>query len=341
MVAVFRRKQVIGAVLALMMLFGVVTAQAKPVPKVDNFIIFVDQSGSMYKRHQECGEVVKMALAKQLVAGMNDLIPELGYNGSLYLFAPFQPVLTPSVYQRAKFAPGIGKIRDDQEIFGRLTPMGDGFDALEPVLAQMTGRTAIILISDGQDNFGSDPVAQARDIYSKYPQTCIHVVSLADRKEGKATLERINKLNGCSIMANGCALLREGLAKFVRDVFYGEAEAPVTRETIVLRGIHFDFDKYNIKPEWEPVLDEAAAKLRQNSAVNMVIEGHTDAVGTTEYNQKLSERRAMAVKNYLAKKGIDPNRMKTVGFSELRPIADNNTEEGRALNRRVELKVSQ
>lgn len=115
---------------------------------------------------------------------------------------------------------------------------------------------------------------------------------------------------------------------------------PKAPERIVLRGINFDFDKSNIKPEFAPVLDEAASILKRNPNVSVVVEGHCDAVGTDSYNQSLSERRAKSVQQYLTKKGIT-NRLEIKGFGESQPIATNKTADGRALNRRVEFKVSQ
>lgn len=337
---VSKRMQVIVGVLALVMLLGAATSEARMVPKVDNVIFFVDQSGSMYMRHQECGEVLKMALAKQILYALNDAMCEGPVKGGLFLFAPFQPIVQPGPYDKAKMAAGIKSIKDSQEIFGRLTPMGPGFDSLDRVLAGQSGKTAVIVISDGMSNLGPDPVAEARKIYSAYPNVCIHVISLADRKDGKEILARINKLNSCSVLANGCALLKEGVNKFVNDVLCAEEVVAPTKETLILRGIHFDFDKYNIKPEWAPVLDEAASRLQANPNMTVVIEGHTDGIGTERYNQVLSEKRANAVYSYLVKRGISPARMKTVGYGKTRPIADNSTEEGRAMNRRVEFKVT-
>jgi OOP family OmpA-OmpF porin len=112
-------------------------------------------------------------------------------------------------------------------------------------------------------------------------------------------------------------------------------------EVVILRGIHFDFDKYNIKPEWRPVLDEAAQILQKRPNIRVMIEGNTDAIGTLEYNQKLSERRAKAVYDYLLTKGVSASRMQTIGYGKTRPKADNSTAEGRAINRRVEFKVMQ
>lgn len=121
--------------------------------------------------------------------------------------------------------------------------------------------------------------------------------------------------------------------------------APAESKKIILRGINFDFDKSNIKREFVPVLDEAAQILKGNPSVKVTIEGHTDSKGTDAYNQKLSERRANAVKHYLVSKGVEASRLDTVGKGESQPIAPNtkpdgkDNPEGRAMNRRAELKV--
>jgi outer membrane protein OmpA-like peptidoglycan-associated protein len=110
-------------------------------------------------------------------------------------------------------------------------------------------------------------------------------------------------------------------------------------EKIVLRGINFDFDKSDIKPEFVPVLDEAVEILKKHPDTNVIIEGHTCWIGTEKYNQGLSERRAASVCKYLVEKGISKNSLDTVGYGEANPIADNNTPEGRSMNRRVVFKI--
>lgn len=123
----------------------------------------------------------------------------------------------------------------------------------------------------------------------------------------------------------------------------GTGSAPVAvaagaaKKSIVLRGINFDFDKSNIKPEAEPVLDAAAEVLKENPDVRVRVGGHTDSVGADAYNQGLSERRANSVRDYLVSHGIDASRLTAVGFGESQPVADNGTADGRAQNRRVTL----
>ncbi len=329
-------------VLVLAVVFAAGSGMARAVDKCpDNFVFLVDQSGSMYMHI--VGSQVKMAIAKKVLLGINDMIPDMRYNAALQMFAPVQTVVPVGPYDRAAMAKGIKSIKEEQEIFGRLTPMGPGIMALDPVLAKMSGNTAVILVSDGMANQGPDPVEEARAIYSKYPNVCIHIISLADAsdKKGKEILSAINKMNTCSVMAEGRALECDAAAmeKFVSSIFCTPKKVAPKEEVIVLRGINFDFDKYNIKPEFKPVLDEAVRILMKNPDIRVTIEGHTDAMGSEAYNQKLSERRAAAVYDYFLSKGVPSSRMRSVGYGELRPIATNATEEGRALNRRAELKV--
>lgn len=100
----------------------------------------------------------------------------------------------------------------------------------------------------------------------------------------------------------------------------------------------FDNGSATIKPESYQALDDAAELLKRVPSMRGVIEGHTDSSGSEAFNQKLSERRAAAVSSYLIQKGIDAARIPSKGMGELEPIADNHTEEGRAMNRRVVLR---
>jgi len=109
--------------------------------------------------------------------------------------------------------------------------------------------------------------------------------------------------------------------------------------SIVLRNIFFDVNKYEVKPESQVELDKVVQLLQDNPTVKVQLEGHTDNVGTAADNLKLSENRAKAAVAYISSKGIDPKRLTSKGFGATKPIADNKTEEGRAQNRRTELKV--
>jgi OmpA-OmpF porin, OOP family len=114
---------------------------------------------------------------------------------------------------------------------------------------------------------------------------------------------------------------------------------PPVKKKIVLRGVNFDFDKWTIRRDASDILVEAANILRDEPGVDVSVDGHTDARGTDEYNDRLSERRARTVRDHLVRLGVEESRLRTQGFGESRPVATNETEEGRAQNRRVELNV--
>ena len=118
------------------------------------------------------------------------------------------------------------------------------------------------------------------------------------------------------------------------------APAPVAASKVTYAAdAFFDFDKAVLKPEGKAKLDDLASKVKSINLEVIIAVGHTDSVGTDAYNQKLSLKRAEAVKAYLISKGIEKNRVYTEGKGEKQPVADNKTSAGRAKNRRVEIEV--
>ncbi len=107
-------------------------------------------------------------------------------------------------------------------------------------------------------------------------------------------------------------------------------------EVIVLQGVRFDTGSARIKPVSASILDRNIAKLKRAKR-SVRVEGHTDAVGGDAYNQRLSEARANAVMEYFRDKGVNTQSMSAVGYGEARPVASNDTAQGRAQNRRIEL----
>jgi OOP family OmpA-OmpF porin len=114
---------------------------------------------------------------------------------------------------------------------------------------------------------------------------------------------------------------------------------PTSEKVSYAADAFFDFDKAVLKPEGKAQLDDAVSKLQGLNLEVIIAVGHTDSVGTDAYNDKLSIRRAEAVKAYLVSKNIEANRVYTEGKGEKQPVADNKSAEGRAKNRRVEIEV--
>jgi OOP family OmpA-OmpF porin len=116
-------------------------------------------------------------------------------------------------------------------------------------------------------------------------------------------------------------------------------QPPVASKVTYAADAFFDFDKSVLKPEGKAKLDDLVGKIKGINLEVIIAVGHTDSVGTDQYNQRLSVRRAESVKAYLVSKGIEKNRVYTEGKGEKQPVADNKTAEGRAKNRRVEIEV--
>lgn len=105
-------------------------------------------------------------------------------------------------------------------------------------------------------------------------------------------------------------------------------------------GVTFDFNRTDIKPQFYPSLNTIAGTLRQYNQTIIEISGHTDSIGSDEVNQRISQQRANAVASYLTAQGVQRERIEAVGMGKRYPIADNTTESGRAMNRRVEIRLS-
>lgn len=116
-------------------------------------------------------------------------------------------------------------------------------------------------------------------------------------------------------------------------------QAPAASKVTYAADAFFDFDKATLKPAGKAKLDDLIGKVKGINLEVIIAVGHTDSVGSDEYNQKLSMRRSNAVKAYLISKGVDKTRIYTEGKGEKQPVADNGTKEGRAKNRRVEIEV--
>jgi outer membrane protein OmpA-like peptidoglycan-associated protein len=120
-----------------------------------------------------------------------------------------------------------------------------------------------------------------------------------------------------------------------------EEAVVVKEETIVIRDVHFQFDKATLTSSDKQVLDKIATRLKAEApTAQLTVTGHTDSVGSDTYNQKLSDKRAHSVVEYLIEQGVPrSNFVSVVGAGESQPVADNKTADGRAQNRRTEIKI--
>ena len=131
----------------------------------------------------------------------------------------------------------------------------------------------------------------------------------------------------------------DGKGMTASDTVTVQVIAPAAKKQITFEDVHFDFDRYTLRPEATRILDEAIKAMQEDANLRLTVEGHTCNIGTTEYNLALGERRAAAVRDYLSGRGINANRLQVVSYGEERPRHDNSREETRRLNRRAAMTI--
>jgi OOP family OmpA-OmpF porin len=200
---------------------GVALAEERLVPKIENFIILIDHSGSMFMTHQ--GAVpTKAKQAKDILSAMNRRIPELGYVGAIQVFPPSKTLIGPEKYNRNSFGGAIENLQEKGKIFGNQTPLGRGIVDLGKVLKDMPpGKTAIIIFSDGEENLDIEALKAQETVSAEQREINFHTVSLADKKEGRTVLEEMSRVSdGTSVEGGELASDEVALDRFVKDVFY-------------------------------------------------------------------------------------------------------------------------
>lgn len=255
------------------------------------------------------------------------------------------------------------------------TPVDRVFGEVGQDLAGKSGQASVVLFSDGRptDPVGREVAEQkVLDAAGKLAegfngQVCIHTVHVGDDPAGAEFLRRLSTRTGCgSARSMGSVMNTAALQNFSREVFLGAVPAvaaaprdsdgdgvlddvdqcPGTpagvkvdkRGCWVIQGLRFAFDSSKIEPRYYEELNQVAARLKEvGPDVNVRIDGHTDSVGTEAYNMALSERRANSVKDFLVNAGVPASQLSTRGFGFSQPAYSNDTSEGRAGNRRVEL----
>jgi len=338
-------------------------------PGVDNFMILFDSSSSMGDRYNN---QEKLAVAKAVVSSMNLTLPELNFNAGMRTFGHSSAVSRePSVlvYGLTKYTTaGLGSAIDGVTHAGGTTPLGSAIVGAHEDLKGVGGKIALIIVSDGKDLL-HDPKASLDAMAADFSgRLCVYTILVGDDARGAASLQQLAATTGCGFASTADSLAPASeMAAFVEKVFLSPAPvpvakpepfidsdgdgvpdhldkcpgtpkgAPVNEEGCWIIGmIHFEFDKAEILPDAVPVLSEITDVMTKNPGLKMNINGFTDSIGTMKYNQGLSERRSQAAKKYLVDRGIDNDRFTIHGFSYTMPIAPNDTEEGRRMNRRVE-----
>jgi OOP family OmpA-OmpF porin len=314
------------------------------VRTADNVIVLVDTSSSMAFPSKKYKPKTKYQLEKEALASGISRLPDLGYNLGIYSFTPWQEIYPVQPFDPATAAASLDKL--PAEASGR-TPLVQGLQELENVLSGLSGKSVVYIFSDGgydREVAGMAPGQKALEVADKY-NVCFMIVSHAADPDGRKRVRDMGKANPCSRVIP--------FDSYITDPYYAlaplyyvksDTEVVTTSEQVVkgmkVNNILFEYDKSELRPEAQQELDALGTFLQEYPNASAYFVGYTDSVGSEDYNLGLSERRAEAAASYVGDKfGIDSTRLVTTWYGEINPVADNDTEEGRALNRRVEIAV--
>ncbi len=318
----------------------------------------------------------KFSVEKEILNRINLNIPDsLKLTSSIRSFG-FGPCLSwsftrlnqpPTGYSKPSFGSGI----DTLTCASGGTPLDSAIEETNHDLSATTGNIAVLILSDG--GVDTDPVPAVKALRQRYgDKLCVYTVWVGNDQDrfGHSVLNQLSDYGGCGFGTTAERISSpDGMAKFVQSVFLKDGTPPkvddcstqdddgdginncIDKCPNTLKGAHvnpfgcwivdikFDNDKSNIKPQFYPELDNAVTVIQQNPGIDIEVQGHTSSTGTAEYNQRLSVRRALAVKEYLTRHAQNGGTLTARGYGLTRPIDTNETEEGRANNRRVQLEV--
>ena len=356
---------------AVFVLFGCSQKQIQPIKsfsspqfdinkyqvKADNIVILFDASSSMSGNN--------FIIAKELVDRMAQTLPEMGQTSSLISFGhslkfsvnPIALVLPPNKYSSKKLSNAVNQIT----FAGGTTPIFKAFDLVSSS-PKVAGQIALIIISDGKD-MSSQVEVSAQSLKKKYGSSiCFYPILTGDNEASVGFMKKIADIGECGFSSNANDVLTsKGMKSFVEQaliekrldddndgVLNNKDKCPDTLQgtRVNMDGcweyqkINFDTGQYKIQANHHQALNNIVEIYNHAENVsfniNIIIEGHTDNIGSYTSNMMLSEKRAYAVEKYLIEKGISDKDIRVVGYGFSRPVASNDTAQGRAQNRRAD-----
>lgn len=343
------------------------------VQKTNSFFVLNDSSYSMGKTYLGSADYSgnKLDVEKNLLNKFNKTIPEISLTSGLLSFGfgsclnwgQTKLNLPLQNYSHSSFESAITSL----QCASGGTPLADALVVSNPDLSSAPGNIALIVFSDGMDEVSPVPAAEA--LKAQYgDRLCIYTVWVGNEGDtpGQESLQQIADTGSCGFATDANTISSApGMSDFVKKVFFKTGSpkkadcsqldddhdgvnncsdkcADTPKGAIVdkegcwaFHGVLFDFDSDKVKSKYEPLIKNAVDVMKINPGLTVEIQGHTDSYGKDAYNQGLSERRAKSVKKELVDQGVNGSRLTTKGFGESQPVESNDTDEGRAYNRRV------
>ncbi|MEJ2234183.1 MAG: OmpA family protein [Syntrophobacterales bacterium] len=330
------------------------------VKTADNFIVLFDASGSMQDLYKATN-MKKIDLAEAMFKERAARVPELDWNAGLYLYTPWKSFYEMQAFDKEKFGAAVDEMaayKPSLSYKNQPSPLGNAIKDLDPILAKLSGKTAVFVFSDGQFTLSQPkiyPVPAAKEIASKYKDVCFNIISSAQTPKSEKLVNDLAAVNVCSRVVTFDAMLARpeyitGAIYVVRDRALVETQLISKVVGVELDSILFDYNKADIRPEYHDKLDALAKFLEKNPDTYALIEGFADSTGDPTYNMMLSRQRAESVKNYLMEKeifsaaeanisAIAEKRLVVAWYGPVVPVGSNETAEGRQLNRRVRISI--
>lgn len=330
--------------------------------KVDNFLLLLDSSSSMSRPHTTG---TRYETAQGLAAGLNETLPELSWSAGVRAFgphfvAPFKRsalVYGMTPHKRADLAASLDTIKGP----AGTTPLATALTKSGDDLAPLAGKSALVIFTDGEVESDVDVFRAAAQLRNRFEdRLCVYPVMVGDSAAGSRMLEKLVENSACGFVSRADELASgDALAAFATEAFLQKAppapvvvappppppvvKEPVFRTETVRLEVNFAFDSAEIRPDESGDLARFAEFIRKypEKISTVEIAGHTCNIGPADYNQSLSQRRAESVVKYLIDKhSVDQALLKAKGYGMTKPIASNETPEGREQNRRVEGVIS-
>ncbi|MDR0882612.1 MAG: OmpA family protein [Candidatus Adiutrix sp.] len=342
---------------------------------LSGFTMLVDLSSSM-RRMTNCQGRIKEEAVASLLRKMNHRIPNYPYTAALRVFG-YKMAVTRLDFTTLYYGPATFNRNDFEDAIGRLSaadsisPFATAINSADEELQNMGSPKAALMFSDFEESIGSgNPVKSAGDTRRRFDgQVAVHTFYITRLNEAEKLAKNIAQAGGGQAY-DICQMISDDVAfeNMMMEIFGPGNSSPCADQDgdgvcddddrcpdtprgapvdergcwIAAYSQFFDFNKDVVKSAFLPRIQHAADIINKNPGLpTVIIAGHTDNVGSADYNMGLGRRRAQAVSDLLVKYGVSPSRLQVESFGASRPVATNDTEEGRARNRRVEFHIGQ
>jgi OOP family OmpA-OmpF porin len=313
------------------------------VKAADNVIVLVDSSSSMEETNKTYNKMNYALEREALTAGFNRL-PDLGYNIGIYRFTPWEAVYPIQKADPAAVAAALSKLPDKPE---GPTPLLQGLDELDKVLKGLKGKTYVYLFTDGgyiKLKNQPSPWEKTAMLAHEY-DVCFQIIDYSAKEMEKKIVADMAQANWCSRVIPFDSYVTQPYYA-IGPLFYTRWDTNIeslSEKKVAgynVKNIAFDVDQYDLTPAAKEELAGVGKFMSEHPKAYAVLFGFTDDTGKAEYNMQLSRNRAESVANYLYYNfNLGPDRVIPIWYGAANPIASNDTDEGRAKNRRVEVSI--